>query len=282
METKPLISLSTAVVCYNSPSLELKKLLTSLLDSIEQLKQSFELSSIPIYLIDNSDESSLEVDLLSVVDEERCKFLSVEPRLVQGQGNVGYGSAHNLVISELDSHFHLLLNPDVILQKETLMVGINFLLESPKVVLASPHAVDEKGDKQHLCKRYPSVLTLLIRGSSLNFLKKIFRSLLARYEMQYLSEIEPSTDVPIASGCFMLTRTNNLKEIDGFDERYFLYFEDFDLSLRLGKKGKIAYLPAMHIEHRGGGAGNKGMSHFKMFARSGIRFFNTYGWHFIR
>ena len=280
METKPLISLSAAVVCYNPPSNELKKLFTSLLDSIEQLRHRFELSEIPIYLIDNSNENSLKINSLNV-DDERVIFLDVELKLLQGQGNVGYGSAHNLAISKLNSHFHLLLNPDVVLEKETLMIGIHFLLENPKVVLASPHAIDGKGDKQYLCKRYPSVFTFLIRGVFPKFLKKIFISHLSNYEMHDLSEREPSVDIPITSGCFMLLRTKSLTEIGGFDERYFLYFEDFDLSLRLGKKGKLAYLPSMRIQHGGGNAGSKGLNHFKMFARSGIRFFNTYGWRFI-
>jgi len=99
--------------------------------------------------------------------------------------------------------------------------------------------------------------------------------------MHDLSEKEPSADIPITSGCFMLLRSESLAEIGGFDERYFLYFEDFDLSLRLGKKGKLAYLPAMRIQHGGGSAGSKGFKHFKMFTRSGVRFFNTYGWRFI-
>ena len=59
-------------------------------------------------------------------------FLDVELKLLQGQGNVGYGSAHNLAISKLNSHFHLLLNPDVVLQKETLITGIQFLARKPR------------------------------------------------------------------------------------------------------------------------------------------------------
>jgi len=280
VEIKPLISFSAAVVCYNSPSHDLIKLFTSLFDSIEKLRHSFELSTIPIYLIDNSDENSIEIDSLNI-DDERIKFLNIELRLLQGQGNVGYGSAHNLVISKLTSQFHLLLNPDVVLEKEALITGISFLRENPKVALASPYAEDGKGDKQYLCKRYPSVFTFLIRGVFPKFLKKIFTKRLANYEMHDLSEKEPSVDIPITSGCFMLLRSESLAEIGGFDERYFLYFEDFDLSLRLGKKGKLAYLPSMRIQHGGGNAGSKGLNHFKMFARSGIRFFNTYGWRFI-
>jgi len=281
VEIKPLISFSAAVVCYNSPLHDLAKLFTSLFDAIEKLRHSFELSKIPIYLIDNSDENSLEIASLNL-DEERIRFLDVELELLQGHGNIGYGSAHNLAIPKLNSHFHLLLNPDVVLEKEALITGISFLLENPKVVLASPYAEDGKGDKQYLCKRYPSVFTFLIRGIFPKFLKKIFSSRLTNYEMHDLSEKEPSVDIPITSGCFMLLRSKSLIEIGGFDERYFLYFEDFDLSLRLGKKGKLAYLPAMRIQHAGGSAGSKGFNHFKMFARSGVRFFNTYGWRFIQ
>jgi len=100
--------------------------------------------------------------------------------------------------------------------------------------------------------------------------------------MHDLPEDEASTDIPIVSGCFMLSRTDTLKEINGFDERYFLYFEDFDLSLRMGKLGKLAYLPTMKIIHAGGHAARKGFAHLGMFARSGIRFFNSHGWRFIR
>ena len=281
MEIKPLISFSAAVVCYNSSLHDLTKLFTSLFDSIEKLRHSFELSKIPIYLIDNSDENSLEIASLNL-DEERIRFLDVELELLQGHGNIGYGSAHNLAISKLNSHFHLLLNPDVVLEKEALITGISFLLENPEVDLASPYAEDGNGDKQYLCKRYPSVFTFIVRGGFPKFLKKIFAVRLANYEMHDLSEKEPSVDIPIASGCFMLLRSKSLIEIGGFDERYFLYFEDFDLSLRLGKKGKLAYLPAMRIQHAGGSAGSKGFNHFRMFARSGVRFFNAYGWRFIQ
>ena len=113
MEIKPLISFSAAVVSYDSTSLDLRKLLTSLFDSIEKLRHNFELPKIPIYLIDNSNENSLKIDSLKL-DGERIRVLDVELKLLQGQGNVGYGSAHNLAIPKLNSHFHLLLNPDVV------------------------------------------------------------------------------------------------------------------------------------------------------------------------
>lgn len=76
----------------------------------------------------------------------------------------------------------------------------------------------------------------------------------------------------IVSGCFMLFRTDALKALGGFDERYFLYFEDFDLSLRAQKLGRVVYYPGVRIQHYGGGAGRKGWRHIKMFLRSALTF----------
>jgi GT2 family glycosyltransferase len=96
--------------------------------------------------------------------------------------------------------------------------------------------------------------------------------------MQELDEKEISEGIPLISGCFMFVRTETLKEVGGFDELYFLYFEDFDLSIRIGKLGKVVYAPRVRIVHHGGNAAGKGFHHLKMFIQSGIRFFNKHGW----
>ncbi len=83
---------------------------------------------------------------------------------------------------------------------------------------------------------------------------------------------------PIVSGCFLLFRTSILKKLGGFDPRYFLYFEDFDLSLRTRKITQIAYVPQVKIIHYGGQVAKKGRRHIIMFIRSSITFFNTHGW----
>ena len=76
----------------------------------------------------------------------------------------------------------------------------------------------------------------------------------------------------------MLCRTELLQKVQGFDENYFLYFEDFDLSLRIGKIADIVYLPSMRIVHAGGHAARKGIRHLLMFVKSAWYFYNTYGW----
>lgn len=244
---------------------------------MQNLKTQLQLTALPIYLIDNSADERLSLALFSET-AELASSLSVELRLVHGHGNIGYGRAHNLVLPGLESEYHLILNPDIILDANCLGSGIAFLQDNPDTVLVSPLAEHGNGEKQHLCKRQPSIFTLLVRGFIPPSLKKHFAARLANYEMHDLSEIEATPGIPLASGCFMLCRTQAVNKIAGFDEGYFLYFEDFDFSLRMREEGEIAYLPTMRIQHAGGYAAQKGFRHLQMFLKSGIRFFNTYGW----
>lgn len=273
--------LSIAVVSYHSPQDELLELIESLLAAVGKLKQSFSVDPVSLFLIDNSEDQGLSLDYFASI-RQALSSMNIELRLLQGHGNIGYASGHNMVLRNLNSEFHLILNPDVVLEQNSLLAGIQYLKTKPDTVLVSPRATDGSGQKQFLCKRYPTVLTFLIRGFLPSSFKRLFKKRLANYEMQDLSESDPSTDVPIVSGCFMLCRTDAFREVGGFDDEYFLYFEDFDLSLRMRKEGNIAYLPNMKIQHKGGNAGGKGLKHILMFAKSGIRFFNSHGWRFFR
>jgi GT2 family glycosyltransferase len=92
---------------------------------------------------------------------------------------------------------------------------------------------------------------------------------------------DDGADVVLASGCFMLLRSAAFRAVGGFDERYFLYFEDYDLSMRLAGEGVLRFQPAMAIVHHGGYAASKGWRHIGLFMRSGYRFFSQYGWQWI-
>ena len=320
MVNTPPISLSIAIVCYRSDSFELRRLITSLLEAVSQLKKGVRTQPIIVWLIDNTEMSFLEGNSLEGVPLKRALLeinksnnnsqgitkleaaaitlatfddlkvqmqeQQVELKLVSGHGNIGYGSAHNLVLANVKSDYHLMLNPDICLDKQCLAEGITYLAKHDATVMATPMAFQENGERQYLCKRYPCVLTLFVRGFCPAWLQKPFAKRLASYEMRELAcnKLEKSTEpvVSIISGCFMLCRTSALDAINGFDKRYFLYFEDFDLSLRMARQCKIAYVPSMQIIHGGGNAARKGLNHIFMFVRSGIRFFNSHGWRWLR
>lgn len=281
MQDERPLNLSVSIVCFNSSEIELRALISSLVTSVEKLRASYVVAQLPVFLIDNSENPQLSLEVFADFSG-RLHAQEIELRLVQGHGNVGYGKGHNLILNRIESRYHLILNPDIQLDEDCLTEGITHLESNGDVVLASPFAQYENGVKQHLCKTYPSVLTFFVRGFLPQGLRALFSKRIAKYEMHGLTDRDASTDIPIVSGCFMLCRSDALIRAKGFDEAYFLYFEDFDLSLRMGEFGRLDYVPAMRIEHAGGHAARKGFSHLRMFMRSGFRFFNTHGWRFFR
>jgi GT2 family glycosyltransferase len=281
MTSKEPITLTISVVVHYSPRQQLDALLDSLLTALAALPAAGLEVVTHVSLVDNSEQQHLR---LADFDHYRMRLKTRRAvlHLVTGHGNVGYGRGHNLVIQSHDHHYHLILNPDVELAPDSLVVGLEYLERHPEVALVSPAAEAVDGDKQHLCKREPSLLTLFIRGFCPSWLKKHFSERLAHYEMHDLPEDRPSSGIPHVSGCCMLCRADALRGVGGFDDDYFLYFEDFDLSRRLSRKGWLVHLPAMQIRHHGGNAAGKGVSHIAMYTRSAWRFFNTWGWRFIQ
>lgn len=273
-------SLSVSVVVYHTDAEVVFATVDSLLASVLFARSQQVLSQVVLHLVHNGDSSAGFAALADRVQQLCCQH-EVIFELFEGHGNVGYGRGHNLSIRRVASDFHLVLNPDVVLTRESLVQGIQYLQSAPAVAALSPAVCDAAGHKQHACKRFPTVLDFVLRGFAPQGIRKLFDRRLARYEMRDLSEQQASTDIPIISGCFMLFRTPALQAVNGFDEGYFLYFEDFDLSLRVQAQGQLAYLPDMQITHLGGYSARKGLRHIAMFARSGCRFYNTHGWRLL-
>ncbi len=233
-----------------------------------------------ITLIDNSETNELELGKLDHFSES-LQSANCTLQLVQGQGNVGYGAGHNLAIIKSNATFSLLMNTDIELDTDALWQGLSYLEANPGTAAVSPSAVFDSGDKQYLCKRFPTVFDFFLRGFMPGFVRHVFSRRLAIFEMRELPEDKPTNDIPIISGCFMLCRTDALQKAAGFNEDYFLYFEDFDLSMRLNEHYSLAYLPAMKIIHHGGHSSRKGVRHIGLFIQSARRFFSTYGWRLI-
>jgi GT2 family glycosyltransferase len=206
----------------------------------------------------------------------------VTTTILTGHGNVGYGRGHNLAIERAASCYHLVLNPDIDLDRNALLRALDFFEANPVVGLLTPRIGDEQGHLQFLCRRYPTLLDLFVRGFLPGSVRRLFTRRLARYEMRDLiNDRDIVWDPPIVSGCFMLFRTNVLKRLAGFDARYFLYFEDYDLSLRAHDVARVVYAPAVRVRHHGGGAARKGSAHIRMFVSSAYKFFSRFGWKWL-
>ena len=267
--------LSISIVTFHQSRQILIATLKSLNQALLKL-QKIDRNKVQVKIIDNGHQEAL---LKSIIAS--CQADHVEYELISGLNNIGYGCAHNLGILASKFKYHLVLNPDVILDENSLVEGISYLKNNPSTSAVTPSATDQNGQRQYISKQYPSLFNLLLRGFAPAKIKSCFKQRLQDYELQDVINSNTEKEVPIISGCFMLCNTQTLKDIGGFDKRFFLYFEDFALSMELNKHGPLCYLPKMKIQHFGGDSAKKGFKHIVMFARSGITFFNTYGWKLI-
>lgn len=265
--------LSISVVVYWPDPAQFAQTLDSLAAAGAAFRAVTLAAPIDLYIVDNGGLP----DVCAALDKFRSHGFSCT--IIAGHGNVGYGRGHNLAIERSASRYHLVLNPDIDLDCDALIKALNFFEAHPDVGLLTPQIGDDQGHIQYLCRRYPTLLDLFVRGFLPARVRWFFSRRLARYEMRdVINEHDVVWDPPIVSGCFMLFRTSVLKELAGFDPRYFLYFEDYDLSLRTHDVARIAYLPAVRVVHHGGGASRKGSAHIRMFATSAFRFFSRFGW----
>ncbi len=264
-----------SIVTYHPCEAMIVRTLSGLLDACTVWRDAGG-AAVDLYLVDNGGMPDLSASIDAFVRAGfGCTVLS-------GHGNVGYGRGHNLAIERACSEYHLVLNPDVDLEAGTLLLGTRFLDENPQAGLLAPRTFDGSGQLQYLCRRYPAMIDLFVRGFLPRALRRPFASRLARYEMRDLiNETEVVWNPPIVSGCFMLFRTAVLRQLGGFDPRYFLYFEDYDLSVRAGRVASVVYVPQVHIVHHGGGASRKGFAHIRMFLASAFRFYRRFGWKWL-
>lgn len=191
----------------------------------------------------------------SPVDKIKDNFHNLEKvKYVFTNKNIGFSKGHNLSKKYLNKvKYHLILNPDIFIENKNIFEKIiNFLELNQDIAMVQPLIYDYQGDNiQYLCKKNPSLLIQIIRGF---FRKNIKRfSFLYRYnyfyEMRDLAYSDQIVESTYLSGAFMFCRTGLLDRIDWFDERFFMYLEDADLTRRLSKLGRCVHNPFFKIRH---------------------------------
>lgn len=265
-------SLAVSVVVYGGSIEVLGETLRSLSTAVMQAVGSGSLGSCCLTIVDNRG-SFPEAMLGDTI------FSGIARRVMRMPSNIGFGAGHNIGLCEQNADYVLVLNPDVRIDSFALERGIRWLEVWPMVAAIAPDVRDGNGLKQYLCRDYPSVFALLLRGFAPAAIRRLFARILNAYELRdRICGDEVVWDPPLISGCFMLIRGAAWRGATGFDPRYFLYFEDYDLCLRLAKFGRLVFLPSVKIVHLGGGAARKGLLHIGMFIRSAFLFFHTHGW----
>lgn len=242
-----------SLVIYKHSYSDLQLTLDSLLNS-EQISK--------IILVDN-DES----DWADHFEHEKIKYL-------KSSGNVGFGSGHNLAIRRFaqESDYFLICNPDIIFD----VTEFNKLIEfsyTQEAGLFLPKIVYENGENQYGARLLPSPLNLFARRFSPKYAEKLDKS----YLLKDFGLSKPIF-VPYLHGCFMLFKSQALLDLEGFDERYFMYMEDVDISRRCAEKFGNIYYPLAQVVHLHEQGSYKNKTLLKAHLKSAWQYFNKWGW----
>jgi len=209
---------------------------------IEALKKSKTDFEFEIIICDNnSHDESLEY-LKKAAKKGDIK-------LVEPGKNLGYGGGHNFAAREANGKYILILNTDITVETDTLQKLVDYMDEHPEVGMIGPKLMYHNGEVQKSCRRNFKFFDLFIKRT---FLKKIwpFKSRYEKYIMEDFNH-ESTQEVDLITGAFMVMPKELFDQVRGFDERYFLFMEDFDLCRKthLAKKKVIYYPEAVAIHY---------------------------------
>ncbi len=243
------MKLTVVIVSYN-----VKYFLEQALASVKNAAKNLDVETI---VVDNaSTDGSVEM--------VRRRFPDVQ--LIANRDNKGFATANNQAIKIATGEYLLLLNPDTLLQEDTLDKTIQFMDSHPEAGALGVKMIDGRGCFLPESKRAlptPKVAFFKMSGLSALFPKsKTF----GRYHLGFLDENE-THEVEVLSGAFMLIRKKVLDEIGLLDETFFMYGEDIDLSYRIKKAGyKNYYFSEARIIHYKGESTKKGsLNYVRMF-----------------
>lgn len=251
-------SVSIVSVTYNNEK-QIKDYLIALKKALPEVSE--------VIIVDNhSSDHTAEL-------VEKEKWL----KLIKNKSNLGFGSGCNIGAKHSHCEYILFLNPDTVLEYDSLEKLINFAQSHPEAGIIAPRLISKNGIVQESVTRLPSLL-----GAVKEY---IFG------QKNAYSQYVPATDTPVeveaVYGAAMLIKKELFNELGGFDEKYFLYYEDLDLCRKIRSKGlKILYCPDISIVHLVGEsttssenlpAGLQTLAHFIPLKRSGSYYYLVQG-----
>lgn len=251
-----MIDLSIAIVAFND-----EEDVKNAVESVESRTPA--LVSKKIYVVDNSTMENRLSELEGMYSDVT---------VLKTGDNLGFGGGHNYVLDKIDSKYHAIVNPDIILKEDAFSPLISFMA-SCDCGMCVPRILDEEGALQSVYRRDLTVFDMFIRM----FLKKGFEKRRAYHTMQDC-DFSKTFNVPFAQGSFLVIRTELFKKLNGFDSRFFLYMEDADLCKRVNEVSSLMYYPGASVIHKWEKGSHKNKKLFKLHVSSMIKYFNKWGW----
>lgn len=248
--------LNVSIVTYNTRIEELEMCLKSLSSEIVE----------KIFIIDNSSKDYL-ADFFK--GNEKVEY--------QASKNVGYGTAHNKAIRKslaLGTKYHLVLNSDVYFEPQALNQLVAYMDINEDVAMIQPNIVYPDGSLQYTCRLLPTPANLIFR----RFLPgKMTENMNYKYLLKMFDH-KQELNVPYHQGSFLFFRASCFKKVGLFDERFFMYPEDIDITRRMHREYKTMFWPGVTVVHAHQAASYKNKKMLFIHMWNMIKYFNKWGW----
>ncbi|MEG0962749.1 MAG: glycosyltransferase [Lachnospiraceae bacterium] len=251
-----MTDLSITIVVYNNET-EVREAVCSIIEHTAVIIKK------KLYLIDNSSEPNHLEEFAAFYPEVSYEKM---------KSNLGFGGGHNYVLPRLDSKFHAIVNPDILLEEDSFLVLLNFL-QDESIGMAVPRLLDETGNLQLVYRRELTVWDMGIRM----FLSSHFKKRQSYHTMADMDYTKPF-QVPFAQGSFLVIRTELFQRLEGFDPRYFMYLEDADLCKRVNQCSSLYYCPDTWVIHKWERGSHKDKKLRKIHISSMCSYFHKWGW----
>lgn len=192
--------------------------------------------------------------------------------------NRGYGAGHNVALRKaLDSgsRYHLVMNADVRWEGNVVRAMTAYMDNHPDAGLMSPRTIHPDGNLQYTCRLLPTPLDMILRRLPLSFLFK------RRMRAYLLADKNPDRILGVSYllGSFLLFSTEALRKAGLFDERFFMYPEDIDISRRIRAAGRdVLYWPMASVIHDHCRASARNFRMFAVHLKNMAIYFNKWGW----
>lgn len=200
------------------------------------------------------EKSIIVVDNSSTDGSEKFVDNNQGLTLIRSSENLGFGKACNLGARYACTEYLLFLNPDAAVYPNTLKMAIDFMASSAnkKVGICGVQLVNKQGKVARSCARFPSLMGFILSAFGIDRIFPRFGHLMAEWRHDATKEVDQ------VIGAFFFVRRELFQELGGFDERFFVYFEEVDFSLRARQIGwRSVYLADVQAFHAGGGTSDQ-------------------------
>jgi N-acetylglucosaminyl-diphospho-decaprenol L-rhamnosyltransferase len=262
------MKLSVIIVSYN-----VKYYLEQCMGTLYRSGEGVEME---IFVVDNASTDGTQEYLKTKFSQEKFPTL----RLIENTVNIGFGKANNLALRESKGEYILFINPDTMVGEECLKTCVNFLDKHEDAGALGVRMLKPNGAFAPESRRgMPTPFTSLCKVSGLS---KMFphSRLFGRYYMQYQDEWKENK-IDVVSGAFMMVKHQVLDKVGGFDEDFFMYGEDIDLSYRIQKAGfQNYYLPTPILHYKGESTEKSSYRYVYVFYEAMLIFFDKHYKHY--